>query len=309
MPNVIFPKGLYELMDAYDGFIIDQWGVLHNGIEANSKAIETLKQLRKAKKQVVILSNSAKRSEDNKERLKDMGFSGTYYIDVVTSGEVTWQGLSKQEEEPFKNIGHKCYMMSKRDDYSLLKGLDIEQVENIEEADFILMTGIVPEAKDLNYFDEIFKKAIAKRIPAICANPDIVAQQGAEIVYVPGAFAKRYHQLGGSVHYIGKPHKTIFRYCTKLFENVIPSRILVIGDSIKHDVAGAAAVDLDCMFITSGIHRIDLKKARTVEAKRKAVNHMISLFGSTSPKYAMNELIWQTKEGLIEERRRLRLKE
>ena len=66
-------KGLSDISDSYSGFIIDQWGVLHDGKTPYEGVVECLKELKSRKKHVIILSNSGKRAEENKERLKKIG--------------------------------------------------------------------------------------------------------------------------------------------------------------------------------------------------------------------------------------------
>lgn len=306
MSDIKFPQGLYELMDAYDGFIIDQWGVLHNGVEAHSEAIDVLNHLKKAQKEVVILSNSSKRSEDNIDRLKKIGVKPAHYVGIVTSGEVAWNALKDKSEMPFKLLGNKCYLISRHKDYSLLDGLEIETVRDIEDADFILITGFDAALGDVSCFDGEFKKAVVKHIPAICANPDIVAMHGHEKIIMAGAIASRYQEMGGTVHYTGKPNRSLFRYCLKKFSNAIPSRVLVIGDSIKHDIGGAMNAEFDSLFITSGIHHSEFKHCSSDEERRKVMLHVSSLYGGIAPNYVMPSLIWQTKEAAIEERNRMR---
>src|SRR5262249_36124916 len=129
MSTMTFSQGLYELMDSYDGFIMDQWGVLHNGIQPYDGVIDSLNHLKQRKKQVIILSNSAKRSADNVERLKKLGIKPGLYKEVVTAGEVTWKGLHEQKDAPFKGLGKKCFLVSRPDDKALLQGLDLEVVD------------------------------------------------------------------------------------------------------------------------------------------------------------------------------------
>ena len=43
-------EGLRSIIDNYDIFYIDLWGVVHNGITLHKNAIETLKEITKAKK-------------------------------------------------------------------------------------------------------------------------------------------------------------------------------------------------------------------------------------------------------------------
>ncbi|MCE9508137.1 MAG: TIGR01459 family HAD-type hydrolase [Alphaproteobacteria bacterium] len=309
MSTMTFSSGLYELMDSYDGFIMDQWGVLHNGLHPYDGVLDTLAHLKQRKKQVIILSNSAKRSSENIERLKKLGIKPGLYKDVVSAGEVTWQGLREQKDPPFKGLGKKCYLISRQDDKSLLEGLDLELVTDVEQAQFILITSFDPSVMKMEDLEPVFKKAVGKRIPAICANPDMVTVYGHERSIGPGALAKRYQELGGAAHYIGKPHKTIFRYCLSLFDDVIPSRILVIGDSIQHDIAGGVSVDLDTAFITAGIHANAFRPGMTVEQKRKVMEQLAQGYGDVRPTWVLDGLIWQTPEAALRERERARMKE
>lgn len=309
MTNMTFCQGLFELMDSYDGFIMDQWGVLHNGIQPYDGVLDTLNHLKANKKQIVILSNSAKRSADNVERLKKLGIKPGHYKHVVTAGEVAWQGLKEKKDAPFKGLGNKCYLISRPDDKGLIQDLDLELVTNVEEANFILINSFDSTANKLEDMDPIFKKGVAKRIPMLCANPDVVTVYGHERAVGPGAVAHRYQELGGAVHYIGKPHKMIFRYCLGLFDGVIPSRILVIGDSIQHDIAGGVATDLDTAFITGGIHASQFKPGMPVEKKRKAMEQLAQGYGGIRPTWVLDSLIWQTPEAALRARERARMKE
>lgn len=310
MSTMTFCHGLYELMDSYDGFIIDQWGVLHNGVEAYDGAIDALNHLRQRKKQLVILSNSARRSDENIERLKKLGIKPTLYKAVVTAGEVTWQGLKEQKEAPFKGLGNKCYIVGRANDRDLLAGLSIEVVSDIEEAEFILISAFDSKnIEKLEDLDPLFKRAVVRKLPAICANPDMITVFGQERGIGPGAVAKRYHELGGMMHLVGKPHKTIFRYCLHLFEDIIPSRILVIGDSLQHDIAGGASVDLDTAFVASGIHANAIKPGMTDEQRRKIMEHLCQGYGGIRPNWVLDSLVWQTPEAALRERERARMKE
>jgi ribonucleotide monophosphatase NagD (HAD superfamily) len=124
----------------------------------------------------------------------------------------------------------------------------------------------------------------------------------------PGALAKRYAEMGGMAHMIGKPHKLIFKHAMKLFDKVIPSRVCVIGDSFQHDIMGANASDLDSVFITQGVHGAAFKADMTAEQKRKAVEQMVHNYG-VRPKWVMDSLVWQTKEGASRQRERERFKD
>ncbi len=307
MYDVNFLDGLYSLMDSYDGFIIDQWGVLHNGVQNYDGVTEALKRLKKEKKQVVILSNSSKRAEYSVERLKEFGIKPSMYKAVVSSGEVTWQGLKDQAKEPFKDLGNKCFLISKPNDQLILEGLDLEVVNDIEEAEFIFLTGFDGKQSSLDALETTLKKAVAKRLHVICANPDTISILGQESKLGAGTVAQRYHELGGVVHYIGKPYKSVFQAAVAAFDNVIPSRILMIGDSVRHDVAGAMSVDLDSAFVTGGIHFKEFKTDMSIEDKDKIITRICKNYGGIHPKYYMDSLVWQTPEAVRREKERAKM--
>ena len=97
MTKTKFCQGISDISDSYNAFIIDQWGVLHNGEKVYDGVLDCLKELKQRKKYIIILSNSGKRAEDNKERMKKLGIGPTMYDEIITSGEMTWQGLKNQD--------------------------------------------------------------------------------------------------------------------------------------------------------------------------------------------------------------------
>jgi len=308
MLETAFSEGLYEFMDSYDGFIIDQWGVLHDGVKPYEGVLDVLQQLKAQKKQVVILSNSGKRSDYNKSRLKQLGFKPTTFKAVVSAGEVTWQGLKNRDTDVFDGLGENVYLINRGGDRALLEGLDINVVEQVEDANFILITGVDAPKKTIEDYEPILRQAVTKGIPAICANPDIVTLFGHERAMGPGAVAMRYQEFGGVAHFIGKPHNPIFKHCLSLFDDVMPARVLVIGDSLYHDVAGGLAMDLDTAFITSGIHAKAFKPELTSDQKHKNMEQLVQNYGAR-PNWVLNGLIWQTPAAALRERERARMKE
>ena len=308
MVGTEFSEGLYEFMDSYDGFIIDQWGVLHDGVKPYEGVINALTQLKANKKEVIVLSNSGKRSDYNMDRMKEMGFKPSYFHAVVSAGEVTWTGLKEQSEAPFKGLGKKCYLICRGKDQSLLEGLDLEVVENIEDAEFILVTGVDAEIKKLEDFEEVFRKGVGKGLHLICANPDLITIFKNERAMGPGAVAKKYQDLGGVAHFIGKPHAPILKYCQSLFKKAMPARTLVIGDSLSHDILGANAIDIDSMFILGGLHSSAFKVDMPMEIRKKNLEQLIQNYGAR-PRWVMESLIWQSSVAALRERDRARMRD
>ncbi len=50
----------------------------------------------------------------------------------------------------------------------------------------------------------------ARKLPFVCANPDLVIHRGADLIYCAGALGQAYEALGGEVTYAGKPYGPIY---------------------------------------------------------------------------------------------------
>jgi ribonucleotide monophosphatase NagD (HAD superfamily) len=145
-PKPALCGGLEELADKYDAFLIDQWGVMHDGTNAYPKAIECMAKLSEMGKKIVLLSNSSRRKGNSMSKLDKMGFDSNAIIDLVTSGEMGWQGLATrvaQRLPPFDELqGNKVFVFGNgEEDQEYVKSAGLEFAE-IEEADFILARGM-----------------------------------------------------------------------------------------------------------------------------------------------------------------------
>ena len=296
MSKTKFCQGISDISDSYNAFIIDQWGVLHNGEEPYEGVVDCLKELKGRNKYVIILSNSGRRAAENAKTLKSMGISPDLYDEVVTSGEMTWQGLKNQDDGPFKGIGSKCFLISRNGDQSIIEGLDnVEVVKDIEDAEFLLIGGSdAPEKTLVDYYEPILKAAIRKRMKAICANPDVRIVVGNGYAHGPGMIARRYEDFGGVVHYIGKPHKPIYQHCVKILQerNIYPGDTVMIGDTMAHDIMGASAVNIDTCLVKCGIHWGAFKEARSPAEVDKALNTLVMQYFNIRPTYLVNFLNW-----------------
>jgi len=245
--------GLAEVATAHHLFLIDQFGVLHDGRDAYPGAIAALQSLKAAGKVSIILSNSGKRAGPNAERLLRLGFPPGSFSHVVSSGEVNWHAIHDGRlGAPFKR-GARVYLVGKPGDDYQLDGLDLVLVPRADEADLILILGTGAPDVALIEYQGLLAPAARAGLPAVCANPDrhMLSAQG--LVPGPGAIAEVYQQLGGQVHFIGKPHAGIYDFALGLMPDVPPARVLAIGDSVEHDIAGAARMGLPSALIRGGI--------------------------------------------------------
>lgn len=245
-------RGLGEIAEGYDLFLIDQWGVIHNGQTPYDGAIDTLERLRALGRPVVILSNSARRAHVGIETLERIGIPRELYGHLVTSGEETWQFLRHRKDAFHAALGRRCLLFSWGDDRGLTGGgVDLDLVEDVAEADFILMAGTNREP--LDHYEPVLQAALARGVPMICANPDLVSvTPDGDLVICPGQIARRYEEIGGIVRWHGKPHSGVYETSLALYPDA--RRIVGIGDSLHHDIAGAAAAGIDSLFICAGVH-------------------------------------------------------
>src|SRR5262249_27310831 len=93
-------RGIGALAPRYDGFILDLWGVVHDGVAPLPGALECLRALIEAGKRIVLLSNAPRRSREVVERINVIGVPTELYHDVMSSGEEAWHYLYRRED-PF----------------------------------------------------------------------------------------------------------------------------------------------------------------------------------------------------------------
>jgi HAD superfamily hydrolase (TIGR01459 family) len=289
-----FCQGVSDVSDSYAGFIIDQWGVLHNGDKPYEGVVDCLKELKNRNKYIIVLSNSGKRSEQNRERLKKIGIPSTLYDEIITSGEMTWQGLKNQNEGFFKGLGKKCYLISRGGDTSIIDGLDIQIVNDPSKASFLMISGVDAPEKTMEDYEPILKAAVRYRLTALCANPDNQGVMGEGLIMGAGSLARRYQDFGGVVHYIGKPHQPIFQQCIKILQQkeIYPGQTIVIGDTMAHDILGGALVNMDTMLIKCGLHEPAFKNAKTPAETDRALTLLINQYNKVRPKYLAERLQW-----------------
>ena len=292
MVDPTFCAGVAELAARYDHFMVDQWGVLHDGHAPYPDAIDCLRQLQAAGKRVVLLSNSGKRTWVNRARLKEIGFEDRLFDAVVTSGEATWRALADRTDPFFRDLGRRCILWSRYSDRSLVEQLDLELVERTADADFLLLGGIEDAAR-LDDFLEALESAAGRDLPMVCANPDIVAvQANGAFGTAPGAIARHYEGLGGRVFYVGKPHRPIYELCLEALGNPPRADVVAIGDSVQHDIAGAAGMMLDTGLVMAGIHGPGFDLVGGLDANQSALEQLETEFG-VRPRWILPRFRWK----------------
>lgn len=283
-----FLDGIRSIAGDYDLFLLDQWGVLHNGETLHTGARAAMLALRDAGKQIVLISNSSKRSEVSVANLEKMGIERALYDTVITSGEIAWQAMKAGDDPYYASLGTRCMMFTWGGDNSFLEGQELEKVDSLDDAEFVLLSGT--SGADASSYDETLRAAAARNLPMLCLNRDMVSvDPTGRLVDCSGKVAQRYESFGGEVRYHGKPGRDIYEACLAAAPSA--ERPIAVGDSLHHDIAGAAGMGIDSIFVTAGIHRFELGVADGGCPDADAVARVAEEYGVT-PTFTMPSFVW-----------------
>lgn len=251
-------QGFGPLADAYDGFIFDLWGVLHDGARAYPGAVDALTRLTASGKAAVLLSNSPRRAADLAEMMAAMGFPRDSYRAVVSSGEAVHEALRCRDDPWFAALGRRCLHIGPPRDLPIFDGLDLQRVAGLAEADFLLNSGPGDWRETLEDYRPLLTAAAARGLPMVCANPDLVVMHQGHMMICAGTLARHYVTLGGEVRLLGKPDPAVYELCLARLGVTDRRRILAVGDGLETDIAGATAAGLDSLLCCGGIHAGEL---------------------------------------------------
>ena len=241
-------EGLKSIVDNYQLFYIDLWGVIHNGISIHDKAIKVLEEISKKKKDYVLLTNAPRPNISVKSFLENMGLKKNIRDHVFTSGEAALNYLKKNFlNSIFFHIGPPR-------DFDLFKDFKKMKSNNIEESEYILCTGLFDDHdRDLKYYKNLLEKNLKKKM--ICTNPDLIVDRGHVRELCAGSVAMVFEKIGGKVIYFGKPYPEVYNQSI----NNKNKKILSIGDNLNTDIKGANLLDYDSLIISNGIHKNEIE--------------------------------------------------
>jgi HAD superfamily hydrolase (TIGR01459 family) len=267
--------GVGEIAGDYDGYILDLWGVVHDGVEPYPGVPDCMARLVREGKRVVLLSNAPRRADDVMRRIKAIGVPETLYHAVMSSGEEAWQHLRRRADPFYAGLGRNCLHICSDRDLEIREGLGLNYVGSAEAADFILNTGPANWDDLIEDYAPLLAASRERGLKMVCANPDLTVMHGAKMALCAGALAVHYESIGGKVRWHGKPHRSVYDSSMALLGVADRSRILAIGDSLRTDIAGANGAGIDSLLIAGGLHadefvpggRLDLRRVADAAAK------------------------------------------
>ena len=242
-------EGFSSIVDDYQLFYVDLWGVVHNGVSLHEEAIKTLNEITRKKKDYILLTNAPRPNHSVKSFLEKLGMEKEIRDHVYTSGEAALNYLRKHFlEKTFFHVGPPR-------DFDLFTDFTKNKSENIENSDYILCTGLFDNHdKDLKYYKSLFENNLKKKM--ICTNPDLIVDRGSNRELCAGSVAMVFEKMGGEVDYFGKPYPEVYN---QSFDNK-NKKILSIGDNLNTDIKGANLLNFDSLLISNGIHKNEIEK-------------------------------------------------
>ena len=143
---------------------------------------------------------------------------------------------------------------------------------------------------DMTPYRDLLEDAVARSVPMLCANPDqkTIDVDGKTPLYMPGTMADAYKEMGGEVVLYGKPGVAHFSAALRAAGVDDAGRALMVGDSLRHDILGAAAAGLDSLFVVdSGVHATDM-----AEVSEKCVARLAAAEDVPVPTFVMRKFRW-----------------
>jgi len=303
-PGMTAVASLRELVDDYDVFLLDQYGVLHNGERLLPGVAEALESLHRAGKKLVVLSNTSRRRSVLLAELPSRGFDADWLAGAVCSGEECHRELGTAWR------GKRAVFLGwerDADDAGYLEGTGV-RLADVADADCLVAHGPdtilgtaaavktgFRESGEIGPYLEVLKKAAVRRLPMLVANPDQVTLQGAarQVLYMPGSIADAYRALGGDVIDFGKPSKALFDAAVDAAEWPTAPRVIHVGDSLKHDVHGARGANIDSLFvIETGVHRHELVDADGALRDDTTIAAVAASYGAPLPTHYCAMFKW-----------------
>jgi HAD superfamily hydrolase (TIGR01459 family) len=253
---MIILDGIASLAPRYDGFILDIWGVVHDGRRPYPGVADALGRLKAEGRRIVFLSNAPRRSFVVEALLTGMGLDAALWDGIITSGELAWRHLARRDTPGFAALGHHALHIGPERDLSVVAETGVTLAGSAEAADFVLNTGPDPErgAVDVEAYRAVLEACAARGLPMVCVNPDRHVMVGERRILCAGALADFYLALGGPAAIeIGKPDPAVYDPVLATLGIADRARVVAIGDSPHTDLAGAEAAGIDAVWALTGL--------------------------------------------------------
>jgi HAD superfamily hydrolase (TIGR01459 family) len=247
--------GIAPIAERYDGWVLDLWGVVHDGRRPYPGVAEALAGLKTRGARVVFLTNAPRRAWVVAAMLDRMGLDRALYGGIVSSGEIAWRMLRERSHPWFARLGRHAVHIGPERDLSVVEDGAAALVQDPAAADFLLNTGPDPDrgATAAEPYRPLLEACARHRLPMLCVNPDRHVMVAGEKVICAGALADLYRPMGGDVFEVGKPDPAVYAPVLEFLGVADRRRVVAVGDSPHTDLAGAQAAGLDAIWALTGL--------------------------------------------------------
>lgn len=276
-------SGVRDLSARFSGLLVDLWGVVHDGEQVFPGVVDALAKLHAASVRVVFVSNSSREGDDLGEDLVKMGIARDYFVAVVSSGDVTFAALREQDPRLFAGLPTRPRILhlGRKAVVPWLDQLGFEEVTDPEQAELIVATGMVRDRAELARKQAELAPLAAREVPLVCTNPDRIVRSSVGMLLAPGAMAHAYAEVGGCVHFYGKPHPPIYRAALARL-GVDAEHVAGVGDTLETDVRGANQAGIASVLVTaSGVHADQLDQLEQLYEEH-----------ASRPSFTLERLTW-----------------
>ena len=286
-PPIIAAAG--DLLSRYDAVFCDVWGVMHNGRQAYAEAGAALARFRAEGGTVILVSNAPIPASGVERVLEKTGVRRDAWDAIVSSGDIALRHIAEKGYRRMHWVGP-----SERD-YALYVRLP-QPSAPLGQAEAIVCTGLKDDRNEtVADYHALIEEGVARAVPFVCANPDLVVDVGAVQLLCAGSIAAEYERLGGEVFWAGKPHPAAYAAALQQAAELRGAqpdltRILAIGDAVRTDLAAAQGLGVDAIFIAAGIHKDEVVAGGAIDPARLAA--LFAPPGTPPAVAAMTHLVW-----------------
>lgn len=259
------PSTIDALLAAYDGILLDAYGVLVDARGALPGAAALIAELARRGTPFAIVTNDASRAAATYvRRFASLG------IAIAPEHFVTSGSLLPAYFRERGLAGARTCVLGTPDSFAFVRegggvpvalehGMEIDAVAVCDDSGTPFLDGIELA------FSAVVRAVEAGRRPALVApNPDLVYPKGGgELGFTAGAMAllietalaRRFPAAGLVFDRLGKPAPHLFRAAAARL-GIDPTRLVMVGDQLETDVAGARAAGIDVALL-AGVSRWD----------------------------------------------------
>lgn len=253
---------LVDLLDRYDGVLIDSFGVLTDGGGALPGAAALVAELRRRALPFLVVTNDASRQGGtNAARFHRFG------LDIAAESILSAGDLIAPYFAAHGLAGARCLVLGTDDSRAFVAdaGGVVPPVDPAGDYDAVVVCddGGFPFLDGLNAALSVLFRAFdqGRPIHRILPNPDLVFPagggaygftSGAIATLLEAALARRHPHRDAAFVRLGKPHRPIFDEARR---RIGEGRLLMIGDQLETDIAGARAAGLDAALLVTGVSR------------------------------------------------------